>query len=87
MQDDDLQRIADEVRIDSALSTIKDVLYRLEEASQGSVTLYDALSYLTEDLVREGSCAACLKEAVDRAFKETGANTEEHVQEGEAVFH
>ncbi len=87
MQDDELQRLTDEVRIESALSTIKDVLYRTEEVSMGSISMYDLVSYLAEDLIREGGCAACIADAVERAFSETGANTEEHVQEGEAVYH
>ena len=87
MNDDEIQRITDEARIDTALAVMKDVMYRIEETSQGAITLYDLVSYLTEDLIREGSCAACLKESVERAFSETGANTEEHVQQGDAVFH
>ncbi len=87
MQDEEIQRIIDETRIDTTLATMKDALYRIEELTQGNVSLYEILSFLTEDLVREGACAACLKEAVERAFTEAGANTEEHVQDGEAVYH
>ena len=84
---EELQRVLDEVRIDSALSTVKDVFYRVEEVTQGEVTVYDLMSFLAEDLIREGSCPACLLEGANRAFKETGANTDEHIQDGEAVYH
>jgi hypothetical protein len=87
MQDDELKRIRDEVRWDAALQTLKDVLWRFEEIGEGSYTMYDLLGTLTEDLVREGCCAACIRESVDAAFQQAGVDASEHIAEDDATFH
>ena len=87
MDENEALQVAEDAKIETALTIVKDIFYRLEETSQGALTSYDLLSYLTEDLIREGSCAACIKDAMEAAFKQTGANTEEHQQTDEAVLH
>ncbi len=77
----------DEIRCESALQTIEDVLFRFDETSGGTYSIYDLLSFLVEDLVKEGCCAACIREAVQAAFEQAGANASEHTQDGDAVVH
>ena len=87
MQDDEKIRSRDDVRCEAALQTIKDVLWRFDETSEGTYTMYDLLGFVVEDLVNEGCCAACINETVAAAFQQTGADITEHRQEGDAVFH
>ena len=52
MQDEKSQT-PDDIRCDAALQTIKDILFRFDETSEGSYTLYDLVGFLVEDLVKE----------------------------------
>jgi hypothetical protein len=87
MQDEVSKQIADEARLDTVLQTIKDILFRFDEQSEGSYTLYDVIGYMAEDLVNEGCCATCIKEAVEQAFEQAGVDTTQHRQDGDAVYH
>lgn len=85
--DEEQQAREDEVRLDAALQTIKDVAWRLEEISEGRRSIYDVVTYLIEDLVREGACPACLNEAAESAFRELGADTSNHQEGEDSVLH
>ena len=87
-EQDEHRRIRDEARCDFTLQTIKDVLWRFQEMGEGTYTLYDAIGYLVEDLVKEGCCAACIQETITGAFQHLGVDTTQHrPEEGDAVFH
>ncbi|MCZ6709754.1 MAG: hypothetical protein O7B25_05270 [Gammaproteobacteria bacterium] len=85
MNDDDLKRARDDARCEAGVLTVKDVLWRFEELNEGTHTMYDLLGYVVEDLVREGCCAACISETLAAAFKEVGADPDEHRGDGDTV--
>ncbi len=87
MGNDEQIRLRDDARCEAAVQTLKDVLWRFDEMSEGTYTLYDLLGYLLEDLVREGCCAACIDETVSAVYKEVGADPQVHRQDDEAVYH
>lgn len=78
---------ADEARVEFALSTIKDVLWRLEESCEGRRNVYEVLGYLLEDLIREGICPACINETMNAVFEATGADLDNHREDEGSVYH
>ena len=46
MGNDEQQRLRDDARCEAAVQTLKDVLWRFDEMSEGTYTLYDLLGYL-----------------------------------------
>ena len=77
---------ADEVRLDSALQTIKDVIWRFEDACEGRRSVYDVVGCLVEELVREGVCPACIDETVKAAFDALSVDATQH-KDDDSVFH
>ena len=84
----------DDVRCEAALSTLEDVLWRFIETNEGTLAVYDVLNFLTEDLIKEGFCAACVNETVKTALERTGVDLSTHREEEEGslrgpsdVFH
>ena len=64
MQDEEQKEQRDDLRCDAALQTIEDVLWRFNESNEGTLSAYDVIGYLVEDLVTSGFCAACIRETV-----------------------
>lgn len=87
MDDSEHQKIRDDVRCESAVQTLKDVLMRADEMSEGTFTFYDLLGYLFEDLIRDGSCAACITEVLASVVEDVGADPAVHRTEDHSVFH
>ena len=87
MTDDEQKQARDDARCQAAVQTLKDVLWRFDETAEGNYSLYDIVSYVIEDLVAEGCCAACLNESVAAAFEQSGADPFEHKPDDEAVLH
>ncbi len=77
----------DDVHLEIALQTIKDVLWRYEESSEGRRSLYEVLGCLMEDLVREGICAACINDTLKDVFDAVGADLENHRDDEGSVYH
>lgn len=84
---DELSKARDDARTQAVVQTMKDLLWRYDESGEGTYTMYDALSYLVEDLVAEGCCAACVQESINAAFEQVGADPQEHKPEDAAVLH
>lgn len=82
--DDEQKQQRDDVRCDAALQTLQDVLWRFNEANEGTLTAYDVLGFLVEDLVQTGFCPACISESLDAAFERTKADRVEHKAEDES---
>lgn len=87
MSDDAANLERDELRMEVAIQTAKDVLFRFEENNEGNRSVYDLLGFLLQDLINEGLCAACLNEVITAAFTETGANVDIHKDEEGSTFH
>ncbi|MEM8767784.1 MAG: hypothetical protein AAGE43_10095 [Pseudomonadota bacterium] len=93
-EDDEGARERDDVRCEAALQTLEDVLWRFNETNEGTLSVYDVLGFLVEDLIKEGFCAVCVKETVAAALERTGVDLERHREEDEGplrgptdVFH
>lgn len=84
---EEVRRARDDARCHAVVQTMKDILWRFDESSEGNYTIYDVLSYLTEDLVSEGCCAACIQESIGAAFEQAGADALEHKPDDTAVLH
>jgi hypothetical protein len=87
MSDDTGALERDEIRMESAIQTIKDVMVRFEETAEGTRTVYDILGFVMQDLLREGLCPACLSEVASTAFMETGSSPETHREDEDSVYH
>ena len=81
----------DDLRMEVAIQTVKDVLYRFQETSEGGRSVYEVLGFLMQDLIQEGLCPSCLNELITHAFNETGADVTKHIDghtdDKESVFH
>ena len=84
-REEELKQARDDVRCEATVQTVKDVLWRFEETSEGTRTLYDLLGYIVEDLVREGCCAACISETLNDAYKDAGADPTEHRRDDQTL--
>lgn len=82
---DQIKQARDDIRCEGAVQTMKDVLWRFEETSEGTYSLYDLIGYVVEDLVREGCCAACINETLAAVFNDVGADPSEHRGDGDTV--
>lgn len=87
MLEEDLKQERDDARCETALQTIKDVLWRFDEASEGTRSVYDIVGYLLEDMVNEGFCPACLNEMLTQTFTSTGADPTNHIDDAGSVYH
>ncbi|MBD3647019.1 MAG: hypothetical protein HUJ31_06090 [Pseudomonadales bacterium] len=83
----ELKEHGDDARQDLALQSIRDILWRFEEACEGRRSVYDVLGFLFEDLIHEGVCPACINELVTSVFNATGANPMQHKDEGPSGYH
>lgn len=84
---DDAVTERDELRMEVAIQTTKDVLFRFEETTEGNRSVYEVLGFLLQDLLNEGLCPACLNEVITAAFAETGANVAIHNDEAGSTYH
>ena len=76
-------RERDDVRCEVTLQALEDILWRFNESNEGTMSVYDVVGYLVEDLIREGFCAACVSETVAAAIERSGEDPSTHrEQEG-----
>ena len=84
--DEQVQR-DDDVRLEAALLTIKDIMWRFEEVSEGRRSAYEIVGCLIEDLVREGLCPACISESVANIFQGMGVDPTVHIEDQGSTYH
>lgn len=77
----------DDLRMEIAIQTAKDILLRFEESSEGNRSVYEVIGFLLQDLLSEGLCPACLNEVITEAFAETGASVAVHNDEAGSTYH
>lgn len=87
MDEDELRQVRDDARCEAAVQTLKDVLWRFEEAGEGHYNLYDMLGFLVEDLIRDGCCGACIQETLSGVMESLAVDPTEHRDDGDAVYH
>ncbi len=84
---DETSQVGDDVRLEVALQTIKDVLWRFEENCEGRRGVYEVLGCLIEDLTQEGICPACISETMSAVFDAVGVDVTVHREDDESVLH
>jgi len=82
--DEEFRQQRDDVRCDAALQTLQDVLWRFNEANEGTLSAYDVFGFLVEDLIQSGFCPACISESVEAAFERCNADRVQHKAEDES---
>ena len=87
MDDEKGKQERDDIRCETAMRTLLDILWRFDESSEGTRSAYDLIGFLVEDMIREGYCAACVNEALTTTLTASGADTAEHKEDDNAVFH
>jgi hypothetical protein len=87
VESQDPKQIADDARLEQALQTIKDVLWRFEDNCDGRRGVYEIIGCLVEDLILEGVCAACIEETVNSVFDATGVDTVTHKGDQDSIYH
>jgi hypothetical protein len=85
MTEEELKQMRDQVRADVAVKVVADALWRFNEEHEETLSVYDVVGFVFEGLIAEGMCPACLAEAVQRAFEETKADPNEHLNEDESL--
>jgi hypothetical protein len=87
MSDEEQMRERDDVRCEVALQTLEDLLWRFNESNEGTLSVYDLMGFMIEDLVKEGFCAACVNETMALALARTGQDLKVHREEdGEGLL-
>jgi len=83
---DTVKKERDDARCDLAVQMVQDVLWRFDESAEGTLTAYDVLGYVVEDLIGAGWCAACINESVVEAYQRAGADPTRHRPDEGAPF-
>lgn len=82
--DEQQRQQRDDVRCDAALQTLQDVLWRFNESNEGTLSAYDVMGFLVEDLIQSGFCPACISESVEAAFERSNADRVQHKADDES---
>ena len=60
---------------------MEDAIWRFNEEHEETISVYDLLGMVVEDLLAEGMCPACVADAVDDAFARVNADRDTHITE------
>lgn len=74
----------DVARAEITAKMIEDALWRFNDESEESLTVYDLVNGVVQDMIVEGLCPACLRGAIDDAFERAEVDTDTHVAGDEA---
>lgn len=83
--DEDERRMRDDVRSQTTARMVEDALWRFNEEHEDTLSVYDVLGMVVEDLVKEGMCPACIGESIGEAFSRAGADPNVHVNEDDGL--
>ena len=62
------------------------MLWRFNESNEGTLTAYDVIGFLMEDLMQSGFCPACISESVDAAFERCKADRDQHKADDDPII-
>ena len=83
MTKDDLRNERDATRAELVAKLVEDALWRFNDDHEDTISVYDVLGAIVEDLMRDGLCPACLSAALNDAFERTDADRETHVTDAD----
>ena len=69
MTEDEQRTMRDSTRAETVARLVEDAIWRFNEEHEETISVYDLLGMVVEDLLAEGMCPACLAGAVDDAWK------------------
>lgn len=81
MTEDEQRTMRDSTRAETVARLVEDAIWRFNEEHEETISVYDLLGMVVEDLLAEGMCPACLAGAVDDAFARVNADRNTHVDE------
>lgn len=81
MTEDEQRTMRDSTRAETVARVVEDAIWRFNEEHEETISVYDLLGMVVEDLLAEGMCPACLAGAVDDAFARVNADRNTHVDE------
>ncbi len=79
MTEDEQRTMRDSTRAETVARMVEDAVWRFNEEHEETISVYDLLGMVVEDLLAEGMCPACLGTAVDEAFERVNADRDTHV--------
>lgn len=81
MTEDEQRTMRDSTRAETVARLVEDAIWRFNEEHEETISVYDLLGMVVEDLLAEGMCPACVAGAVDDAFARVNADRDTHVNE------
>jgi hypothetical protein len=84
-EDEDDRRMRDDVRSVTTAHLVEDALWRFNEEHEDTLSVYDVIGMVIEDLVKEGMCPACIGESINEAFTRAGVDPNVHVNEEDGL--
>ena len=81
MTEDEQRVMRDSTRAETVARIVEDAIWRFNDDHEETVSVYDLIGIVVEDLLAEGMSPACLANAVDDAFQRVNADRDTHVTE------
>ena len=81
MTEDEQRAMRDATRAETVARAVEDAIWRFNEEHEETISVYDLLGMVVEDLLAEGMCPACVADAVDDAFARVNADRDTHITE------
>ena len=81
MTEDEQRTMRDATRAETVARAVEDAIWRFNEEHEETISVYDLLGMVVEDLLAEGMCPACVADAVDDAFARVNADRDTHITE------
>ncbi len=79
MIEDEQRAMRDSTRAETVARLVEDAIWRFNDEQEETISVYDVLGMVVEDLLTEGLCPACLAGALDDAFARVNADRDTHV--------
>lgn len=74
-----LRAARDVARAEIVAKVVQDAIWRFNDESEETLSVYDVMGVVVQDLIGEGLCPACLKGAIEDGFDRAGADGDTHV--------
>ena len=81
MTENEQRAMRDATRAQTVARAVEDAIWRFNEEHEETISVYDLLGMVVEDLLAEGMCPACVADAVDDAFARVNADRDTHITE------
>ncbi len=87
VKEEEQRALRDVARAELVAKVVEDAIWRFNDEHEETLSVYDVMGAVVEDMIGEGLCPACLREAIDSAFTRADADAETHVStDGEGTL-